>query len=140
MTVLFTIGMFLSIIVVYGLIIKFDNYTYGKFKYEFFELKSMAYFSISFALLYFGNSSYETAVLKQGDILDGQLMMLFGILGLVILVSVNIAKAGFIIGIIGSLFQMFVYSILTVIGFTVVMCIIMFFAQTRPVFSINSKY
>jgi len=140
MTVLLTIGVFLLIFFVYGFTIKFNNYTYGKYKYEFFQIKSLCHTSISYALLYFGNNSYQDAVLKNGDILNGQLLVLFGLIGLITLIAINLSKTGFIIGVIGSIFQLLIYSVIAVFGFVVSICLLGFFAQTKPVFNINSKY
>lgn len=139
MAVLTVLGVLLGIILVFVLVMKFNAYTYNKYKYEFFEVWSYVLASISDALIYFGNSSYETAILKNGDILDGQLLILFGIIGLIILVSINISKTGIIIGIIGSIFQLILYAALAVIGFIAIIFLMAFFLQTKPVFSINSR-
>lgn len=139
MTVLTIIGTLVAIFIVYILVMKFNSYTYKKYNYEFFEVWSFTLTSISYALLYFGNNSYETAALNNGDILNGQLLMLFGIIGLIILLSINLSKTGFIVGVFGTSFQLVIYAVLAVGVFFVLIALLGFFSQTKPVISINSR-
>ena len=139
MTVLTIIGVIVAVILTYIAVLKFNEYTYAKYKYEFFAWWSFTLAAVSYISIYFGYEWYKEAVLKNGDILNGQLLMVFGFIALIIIIAKNISHSGIIIGIFGSAFQLILYAILAVGGFIIALCLLAFASQTKPVYSINSR-
>ena len=137
MKVLTIIGILIFIYVVYKLVQEFNEYTYDKYRYEFFDMSSYLIIAISYIFLYFGNNIYRNALASNGDILNGQILIFIGLIGLIFMFIVNLKNTNFLIGIIGTIFQFILYSVLAVVGIFALLLAIAFFSETKPVYTIN---
>ena len=137
MTVLTIILSILGIYIIYELVKMFDSYMYDNYKYKFFEMTNYIIITISYALLYFGYTIYQSALVANGDTLNGILLVVFGLIGLIFMVYVNIINTDLFSGLWGSLFQFSVFTVLALIGLIILVVMIIFFANTKPVYNIN---
>lgn len=138
MTVLTIIGILLAAFIVYVLVDMFNDYTYKKYKYEFFAVESFIAIAISYALLFFGNKWYSSALISAGDTLNGIILISLSIIILLVIIYKNFKQTSFFIGLVGTIFQMAVYVVLTIVGIFALFIMLAFLAQTKPVYNLNN--
>ena len=102
-------------------------------------MKSFIPIAISYALLYFGNSWYYSALNKGTDTLNGIVLIFVGAILLLRMIYLNFKNTNFTIGFFGTIFQLSVYSVLTVFSIFALLILFAYASQTRPVYSINSR-
>ena len=133
----------MSIIIIlylfYKLVIKFNSYTQKRYKYIFFSEKNLYIIAPAYVLLLIGYLSYVDALQHQGDTLNGLILLLFGLILLLKIIYKNFENTDFKIGILGTIFQLLVYVILTLFSVIVLIVVFVYYAQIRPVYNINSK-
>jgi len=137
MLVLKIIGILVAVLISYLIIDYLNNYTHKKYNYEFIDWNSYFVVAISYAFIYFGEKAYVHAVESNGDILNGQLLIGIGIIGLIIMLFINIKKTNFLVGVTGTVFQFAVYGVLAVVGLVAILIAGAFFSQTKPVYNLN---
>ena len=138
MTVLYILGVVAVISFLYWGIIKLDSMVEEKFKYTFFDTGVFVIAFVSNLLLYFGNSWYKEALKKSGDLLNGELLMAFGGIGLLLVIFLNIRSTNYIVGIIGSAIQLILFAVATFFGVLALIIIGAFLMGTRPVYVLNN--
>ncbi len=139
MTVLYILGFVAVISFLYWGIRKLDSMVEAKFKYTFFDPGVFGIAFVSNLLLYFGNSWYKEALKKSGDLLNGELLMVFGGIGLLLVIFLNIRSTNYIVGIIGSAIQLTLFAVATFFGVLALIIIGAFLMGTRPVYVLNDK-
>lgn len=137
MTVLIIIGILVSIYLVYLLVIKVNQYTIKKYDYEFFNMANYLISALAYVLLYFGYKWYMSALEKHGDMLNGQILIVIGVILLIGVIYINIKNTSPTVGISLSIVQAPIYSALAVVSVLAIAMAIAFFAETKPVYSIN---
>ena len=128
------------LVVVYFLyvcVVSFNKYTYKQYGYEFIENTSYFATATSYVLLFAGNKWYQSALANNTDTLNGGILITIGILILLLVIVNNFKKTDFIIGLFGTIFQLFIYVLLSAVGIIVLFFFIVAATQTRPVYSIN---
>lgn len=121
------------------IIIKVNQITYKKYKYEFINAEVLVYFVLTFTLLYLGKIHYFKAVLNDGDIWNGILLFSFGVIVFIIRFIKNIKIAGFFKGILYTIVQLIIYLPIAIFGFIAILFAMVVFANSKPVYNINSK-
>lgn len=109
MTVLIIIG---AGIAIYGSVLFIawmNKFTTAVYRYEFFNKKSLTLTTIGYISLYFGYQWYLKAFKTDGDLLNGQLLLLVGALFILYIIWENIMATGWIAGILFSCIQLFLY-------------------------------
>lgn len=139
MLVLSIIGLFALIIGMYLLTDKLNQISFKNYEYEFFSVQPYAVFSLMYILLYFGRKFYIDAALRDGDIWNGILLFSFGVIVFIIRFIKNIKIAGFFKGILYTIVQLIIYLPIAIFGFIAIVFAISIFANTKPVYNINSK-
>ena len=125
MTVLTIIGVGIAIYGIFLLIVQMNKFTINIYGYEFFNKKSLILTTLGYICLYFGYQWYVKAQGTAGDLLNGQLLFIVGILFVLYVVWKNIKATGWIVGLVFSSIQLFLYvgisalSILLVLGMIV---------------------
>jgi len=112
---------------------------YKRFRYEFFNARNLFIVCGSYVLLFFGNRMYKTALEQNGDILNGILLICFGVVGLLYTLFYNISRTNLDFGLFMSIIQYIIYIPITVIGVLTVIVLLAFFVNTRPVYNINGR-
>ena len=114
------------------------SYAYIVYKYDLFNGGNYSISIAAYALIYAGFIVYNKAIANNGDILNGQLLIGIGVLLIISIIIYNIKKTSFFIGLILSLIQAVLYSVLATIGILFVIAAIAFFSETKPVYVVNN--
>ena len=112
MTVLLILGLVLIIVIGYYLSKKFNAYTYNRFRFEFFEIKSALFIAASYVSLYIAYYIYDKYT-STSTLLNAKVLIGVSIIVIVSVIIYNIKKTNFFIGIVGSFFQLVIYTFVT---------------------------
>ena len=137
MLVLKIIGILIVAFLIYLLIIKVNEYTIQKYRYEFFNMANFLISAVGYGLLYFGYKWYMSALEKNQDILNGQILIGIGVILILTVIYYNIKNTSGPIGLVLSLIQAPIYSALAVFSLVALIAAIAFFSETKPVYNIN---
>lgn len=113
----------------------FDRYSYQCYRYRFITIPHLMLVGISEAMLGFGNRWHETALKTGGDILNGQILMVLGFVGLIMMFKINLKASSLGIAFVGLCLQLFIGA------FWVVAALFMIIAalQVKPTYCINGR-
>jgi hypothetical protein len=138
MKVLIVVGVLLFLFFLFVIINYSNDKTYEKYKYEFFTWNTYVLYSILYVLIYFGRAWYLESLKDHGDILNGILLIIFGICLLIyaLINNIKITKS-FFKGLAFSSFQLFVYAPLSIVGLIALIGILGAASQARPVYRID---
>lgn len=139
MMVLEIIGGIVLVLLLLWFVKKINLYSYKRFSYTFFNARNVFIVCSSYLLLFFGSQMYKTALEQNGDILNGILLICFGVVGLLYTLFYNISRTNLDFGLFMSIIQYIIYIPITVIGFLAVLVLLAFFVNTRPVYHINGR-
>jgi len=137
MLVLTIIGIVAVLGFLYWMITTLNSKVIEKFDHDFFDLGLFFLAFISNLLIYFGHDWYLDALAQQGDILNGMIIIGIGAVGLLLLIMVNIRQTNLIVGIIGSIIQLFLFAIGSLFGAIGLIVAGAALMGTRPVFVLN---
>ena len=137
MLVVKIIGFLVAIYLVFLLVVKINDYTRDKYRYDFFNITNFTISAIGYALLYFGYIWYMKALDKHGDVLNGQILIGIGIVLLLGVIYLNVKNTSLSAGVSLSIVQAPIYSVLSIIALFVLLASIAFFSETKPVYNIN---
>lgn len=119
------------------IIIKVNQITYKKYKYEFINAEVLVYFVLTFTLLYLGKIHYFKAVLNDGDIWNGILLFAIGVIIFIIRLIINIKIAGFFKGILFTIYQIIIYLPLSFVFFIMILILMFIASKTKLVYNLN---
>ena len=137
MLVLTIIGVIAGIIILSLFVSWINRYTYATYYYEFFNFSNYVVTGIGYFLIYFGIDWYEKALIKNGDLLNGQLMMSIGAV-LILGVFINhVKRTNFLFALVVGIFQIILYIPLAYLGAFVLLAMFAFVMDTKPVYRIN---
>ena len=138
MKVLIVVGVVLFLILLFVITNYSNDKTYEKYKYKFFTWNTYIIYSIVYVLIYFGRNWYLESLKDHGDILNGILLIIFGICLLIyaLINNIKITKS-FFKGLAFTLFQLFVYAPLSIVGLFALIGILGAASQARPVYRID---
>ena len=137
MLVLQIIGILAAIVFVYLFVIWTNEYIEQKYNYTFFNMRNYLMSAVGYVLIYFGNEWYLSALQKHQDLLNGQLLIAFGVILLCIVIYFNIKNTSLFTGGLLSVVQLLIYSVLAYIGFLTLVLMVAYFSQTKPVYNVN---
>lgn len=129
------IGMLLVGGAIYYIIEVFNAYTQKEAKYRFFTMEHTAAMVIAYGLLWIGYSLTKSS----NDPLNGIILMIIGAVVLCFVMLNNFKMTPRRIALQGSAMQLVFYIPITMVIIPIVAMAIAFFAQTKPVYSINSR-
>ena len=138
MEVLIVVGVVLFLFFLFLIINYSNDKTYEKYKYEFFSWNTYILYSILYVLIYFGRNWYLESLKEHGDILNCILLIIFGVRILIysLINNIKITKS-FFKGLGFTLFQLFVYAPLSIVGLIALIGFLGAAAQARPVYRID---
>lgn len=139
MTVLTILGFLIAAAAVFGFIGWFNGYTEKTVNYCFFTMEHTALMCIGYLMIFFGNSWMQEALDKNGDWLNGALIVAIGTIILIAVIINNFKKNPAKIAIQGSIAQIILYIPIAYVSIFLIMMALAFFSQIRPVYSINSR-
>lgn len=139
MFILTLIGLLLASAALYGFIEWFNAYTQEKARYQFFSIGNSVAMVFAYGMLYFGNTHMQRALENNGDWLNGALVMVIGISILIGVVVNNFKNTPRKLAIQGTIAQIILYVPIAVCAVIIVIAVVAFFSQIRPVYSINSR-
>lgn len=116
MTVLIILGLIILILVTYLIAKEINKYTNDIYGYKFFEWRSYLIVSFSYILISSGIYFYNKAINSNGDLLNGQILIALGVIGLIWTLVDNIRHTKIHIAILGTILQLLIYSVLVFIG------------------------
>lgn len=137
MMVLSIIGIFILIVLIYGLVDFLNKKTYSKFKYKFFTEEAFYYYVVIDMGLFFGYQWYSSALIKKADTLNGILIIFFACCIFLYLLNKNIKRTNYSYGILLTIFQFIIYLPLSIFGAAGIIFAISYFLQTKPVINLN---
>ena len=139
MLILSLIGLLATAFAVYTFILWFNQYTRIHAQYEFFTTEHSAAMIFSYALMFFGNSWMQTALINHGDSMNGGIILTAGVLLFVGVIINNFLNAPKRYALIGSIAQIILY-IPIALGAVIVVAVLAAWASgTKPVYVVNGN-
>lgn len=136
MFILSILGVLLSAAAVYGFIEWFNTYSHKEGQYKFFSSEHTMAYVASYLLILFGYKMIENHWMD--DLLNGIIVLVIGIIILILTVLNNFKSTKRSLAIKGTLAQVILYVPITAVGLIILAAAVAFFAQTKPVYNINS--
>lgn len=136
MFILSILGVLLSAAAVYGFIEWFNTYSHKEGQYKFFSSEHTMAYVASYLLILFGYKMIENH--WRDDSLNGIIVLAIGIIILILTILNNFKSTKRSLAIKGTLAQVILYVPITVVGLIILAAAVAFFAQTKPVYNINS--
>ncbi len=136
MFILSLIAIAIIALLIYGFIEWFNKYSFKKERYRFFTTEHTAAFVSSYVIMLIGYMAMKNNWLD--DWKNGAVIMLIGTIIFVLSIRNNFKHTTPSLAIKGSILQVILYIPIAIVGIFVLMAAIAFFAQTKPVYNINS--
>jgi len=138
MTVLYILGVLLVIAIIFALVGKINDFSESRYNYEFFTWGNLFFTTVAYALMYFGRDWYlSELVLKDGDTLNGVVLIVIGVLMILGLLLTHIKSTNFFFGLIVGLAQLALYipaSVASIFAFFIAAA---WLSETKPVVNLN---
>ena len=136
MIVLSLIGIVIVGFLIYGFIEWFNKYSYKKEKYQFFTTDHTIAFVASYVIMFVGYMAMKGNWLD--DWRNGAVILAIGILVFILTIHNNFKNTTPSLAIKGTILQVIIYIPVAVAGIFILFAAFAFFAQTKPVYNINS--
>ena len=136
MIVLSLIGIVIVGFLIYGFIEWFNKYSYKKEKYQFFTTDHTIAFVASYVIMFVGYMAMKGNWLD--DWRNGAVILAIGILVFILTIHNIFKNTTPSLAIKGPILQVIIYIPVAVAGLFVLIAALSFFAQTKPVYNINS--
>ncbi|MDQ7045414.1 MAG: hypothetical protein Q9M32_05815 [Sulfurimonas sp.] len=137
MFILKIIGFILLAYFIYSEVLEVNRYTYKQYRYEFFNTQNFVITVIGYVLLFIGDMWYADALKADADILNGQVLMALGAMLVIYVVYTNITNTTLLFGIVMSSLQLLLYIPLSVLSMFILVIVLGFAAETKPVYVVN---
>ena len=137
MTVLAIIGIIVAIVLLARFVEYANAYSEREFNYDIFNITTFSIIAIGYVFLFFGKGSFASALMHQGDILNGILLMIIGGFLVMAVISINIINTNLTFGITMSIVQLILYIPLAVAALFGLALLAAFLSDTKPVYNLN---
>ena len=137
MTVLAIIGVLVAIVLLVLFVNYANEYSDREFHYEIFNITTFSIIAIGYVFIYFGEGSYNSALMHEGDLLNGILLMIIGAFLVIVGVFINIINTNLKFGIAMSVVQLILYAPLAVVAVFTLIMMVAALMQTKPVYNLN---
>lgn len=137
MTVLYILGTLLVIFLIFVLIEQINQYSTRHYLYEFFTWENLTITAVGYLVLFWGGAWYAQAITKDGDVLNGIILMSIGVLILVGLLIAHIKNTTFLFGFWIGVLQLLLYIPGALAGIFVFAALTIWLADTKPVINLN---
>ncbi|MDD2358496.1 MAG: hypothetical protein PHX13_11355 [Thiovulaceae bacterium] len=136
MFILTILGLLIGAFAIHTFTQWFNTFTQKEGNYQFFSSDHTIAFVSAYILMFVG---YQLMANNwMGDPLNGEIILLVGVIVFIITIWNNFQKTNFLLALLGSLVQIIIYIPYAIVGLLVLIAVIAFFAQTKPVYNINS--
>jgi len=140
MLVLTIIGVLVGLILLAMFVTRMNEYTQKKYRYEIFNWYNLAAAGLGYGLIFFGRRWYiKEAAIADGDIVNGIVLIVLGVFTIAFVILNNIQNTSLKFGLLFSVVQLALYIPASVVAFYGLLITAAFFAQTKPVYSINGR-
>ena len=136
--VLKILGVIVALIVLYAIFTEMNDYSYKKYKYEFFSVAHLLQVIIGYWIIYFGSTLYTDALKHSGDILNGELLMGIGVIVVAIVLYKNFKAVPLSVALLFSAFELALCAPLAVAVLFILIVAVGVFAETKPVYVLNN--
>ncbi|WP_321313649.1 hypothetical protein [Halarcobacter sp.] len=137
MLVLKIIAVAIALFLLFGLMMKLNEYAYKKYSYEFFTETTFGIYMTIYASAYIGYEWYISSLKDEKDILNGIVVMVISFLIFLGTAIYNIKSTKFLFGLVFTIIQAILFIPFCVIGLIVIAFAIAYFSQTKPVYQVN---
>lgn len=137
MEVLSIIGIIVGLILVASFVKYTNGYSQRVYNYEIFNKENFVISLLGYVAIYFGNYSYMEALKVHGDLLNGELLVVLGVLFFLAVLYRNIKFTSFLYGFGMTLVTELLYVAAVPVALFILFCIMMFLADTKPVYCVN---
>lgn len=137
MFVLKVLGIIAAAVGLYLFVEWFNNYTEQKGNYRFFSTEHTMAYGAGYLMCFIGYRSMET--FWKEDLLSSMLVITIGVIILLFTIINNFRNTPASLAIKGSIAQVILYVPVIIAGAIILAMLVAFFAQTKPVFTINSR-
>ena len=137
MAVLILLGLFILLVLIYGFIKFLNTKTRKRFDFEFFSEKNLVPYVFINLGLYFGYEWYTEALQKNGDILNGILILFFACCLFIYVLVKNIKRTNYTYGILCTLLQFIIFIPGSLFGIAFIIGMLGISLQARPVYNIK---
>lgn len=137
MLILTILGLLITAIAVYKFIEWFNDYSYKKGEYRFFSIEHTLAYVASYFGIFLGYSMIKSN--WDHDPLNGIIIMLLGFIILIFTIINNFKNTNRSLAIKGTIAQLIFYIPISLIAVSMFYMAFAFFAETKPVYNVNSK-
>lgn len=137
MTVLYTIGFITVLITIFMLTAWLDGVSERKYGYKFFTWGNLTLTAIGYFMMVYGKQWLLEATADGGDILNGQILMGIGAVLIAGIFYNHIQKTSLWFGFLVGAYQLLLYVPASILGAFVLLAVVAFAMQTKPVYNIN---
>jgi len=134
MVVVWGIGILAIAIGLLFIILCINEETVMRFEYKFFSYENLAITSVAYLLLYFGYRWYQSELSIHGDVLNGILLILFGIVVLIRLLYYHVKKTSLLFGMLVGIFQLIIYVPISFFSILGVLLVGAWLSDMKPVY------
>ena len=138
MTVLIIMGIVIALLAVILFANYLNEYSERHFSYTLFSYEQFSLVSLPTVALYFGNELYTTTLKTHGDILNGIIVMSIATAVLLFAIYRNLKYTNILFGLFATTIQFAIFMPLSFLALLGLLGALAFFAQTKPVYGINS--
>lgn len=134
MVVVWSVSIVAVMIGLYILVVMINDESLKRYKYEFFSYANLAITAVAYLLLYFGYRWYQSELSVDGDLLNGALLMLFGLILLMGILYNHIKRSSILFGLVVGVFQLILYIPLSFFSIFGVLLVAAWLFETKPVY------
>lgn len=137
MLVLKILGVGLSLLLLYFLLLKINDYTDKKYSHEFFnEIIAGVYIAI-YAAIFIGYQWHLSALNDSGDPLNGIVVIAIGVLIFICTLIYNVKKTKFLFGLVFTFIQAILLIPFCALGAIFILIVVGSYLNAKPVYSID---
>jgi len=136
------LGIIGTVVVLFLIFIVFNfinEYTIRKYSYKFYSIAHFIQIIIGNWIIYFGYDMYVKALKNSGDTLNGQLLILIGVVVILFILYKNFKYVSFFNALILSILQLLLSIPLSIGTFLILIIAVAFFSGIKPVYVINNN-
>ena len=137
MTVLYILGFIAVVVIIFIVTAWVDGFSERTYGYKFFTWGNLALTSIGYFIILYGGKWFLEASTKGGDILNGQILVLLGVMLVSGIFLNHIRNTGLVFGVIVGVYQLLLYIPLSVISALALFVGVAWAMETKPVYNIN---
>jgi len=137
MYVLEMIGIAVGLIALYIFFEYMNEVTEDRYNYKFFSFRHLAQIAIGYWFIYLGQGAYIAALENNGDLLNGVLLVLIGLIIVLAVIYKNFKQVPLSLALFLSAIELLIALPLAIAFLLGLIVLGLFAAQTKPVYVVN---